>query len=517
MKKGTSNGLLFSSRFTDKKSIALLAGPLIAAGIIILYHPDITRPEIGYTLAIALWMAVWWIFEPVSLAITSLLPVVLFPVLGVMNGQTVSSAYFNHVIFLFIGGFLMALAMQRWNLHRRIALNILSVTGTSKSRLLMGFMLATAFLSMWMSNTATAMMIVPILLSVLVVIEPEPGKKRSFSTGLLLGIAYSASIGGIITLVGTPPNLSFIRIYQVMFPQAPAISFLQWMLFAVPIGILLLVFAYFLLIQRYSKGFENNIAITELPVRQMRRELGPMSREEKAVMICFVLMAFLWITRSDIGLGTFTLKGWASLFNKPEFINDGTIAIAISLPLFMIPVKGQPGTRILDWETASQLPWNIVLLFGGGFALANGFRDSGLSLWLGEKLQGISVLPPIVIILIICLLVTFLTELTSNTATIEMILPVLAGMAIATHTNPLLFMVPATISGSMAFMLPAATPPNAIIFGTNRITIAEMARTGFWLNLIGAVVITLVFYYLGSAIFNIDPGSFPAWAVPPVK
>jgi sodium-dependent dicarboxylate transporter 2/3/5 len=493
--------------------IAILAGPLAAVAIMLFYHPDPAHPEIGYTLAIAAWMAIWWISEAVALAITSLLPVALFPLLGIMDGQTVSAAYFNHVIFLFIGGFLIALAMQRWNLHKRIALNILVLTGTGKSKLLLGFMLATALLSMWMSNTATAMLIVPILLSVLTEIEPNPDKKRSFSVGVLLGVAYSASIGGVMTLVGTPPNLSFLRIYQVMFPQAPQITFLQWMLFAVPAGILLLAAAFMLLYFRYARGSKTK-AVKDLPIKAMKADLGPMSREEKIVLVGFILMAICWITRSDLEIGATTIHGWASLFGKPAFINDGTVAIAVSLPLFMIPVKGQARQKVMDWETASQLPWDIILLFGGGFALANGFRDSGLSLWIGTQLQGLSGLHPIILILIISLLVTFLTELTSNTAVTEMILPVLAGMAIATKMHPLLLMLPATLSASMAFMLPAGTPPNAIIFGTKRVSIREMASTGIWLNLIGAVIITAVVYFIGSAVFNITPGEFPGWAQP---
>ena len=329
------------------KRMALWAGPLIAGMLAFLYHPDLSHPEIGYMLAIAAWMAIWWISEAVPLAITSLLPVALFPMVGVMDGQTVSAAYFNHVIFLFIGGFLIALAMQRWNLHKRIALTILSITGTGKTRLLLGFMLATAMLSMWMSNTATAMMVVPILISVLTEIEPEPEKKRSFSTGVLLGVAYSASIGGVMTLVGTPPNLSFLRIYQVMFPQAPAITFLQWMLFAVPAGILLLVAAFTLLYFRYARGSKTK-AVKDLPIKQMKEDLGPISREEKIVLASFILMALLWITRSDIEVGATTIKGWAALFGKPAFINDGTVAIALSLPLFMIRSKGETGSRIMD-------------------------------------------------------------------------------------------------------------------------------------------------------------------------
>lgn len=502
-----------TSAASHSKTIALWAGPLVAFAIILLYHPDPEHPQIGYTLAVATWMAVWWISEAVPLAITSLLPVALFPLLSIMDGQAVSSAYFNHVIFLFIGGFLMALAMQRWNLHRRIALNILRITGTGKARLLLGFMLATAVLSMWMSNTATAMMLVPILISVLTQIDPEPAEKRSFSTGLLLGVAYGASVGGIMTLVGSPPNLSFLRIYQVMFPDAPQITFLQWMLFAVPAGLIMLLAAFTLLYLKYARTGKSTHVIKDLPIKRMRKELGPMSREEQIVLFSFLLMALLWITRSNIELGSTTIRGWASLFGNPLYINDGTVAIAVSLPLFMMPVKGTAGARIMDWETARNLPWDIVLLFGGGFALANGFRDSGLSLWLGGQLQGLSALPPIIIILIISLFVTFLTELTSNTATTEMFLPVLSGMAIATHTHPLLFMLPATLSASMAFMLPAATPPNAIIFGTRRITIAEMARTGIWLNLVGAIVITGVVYLIGSIVFDIKPGEFPAWAV----
>jgi sodium-dependent dicarboxylate transporter 2/3/5 len=496
------------------RQVGLILGPAAALLLILFVRPDPAKPEIGYTLACAVWIAIWWITEALPLAITSLLPVALFPLLGIMDGQTVSAAYFNHVIFLFLGGFLVALAMERWNLHRRIALNILRLTGTSKARILLGFMLATAFLSMWISNTATAMMVVPILMSVLVQIEPEVQGKRSFSTGLLLAVAYSASLGGIMTLVGTPPNLSFLRIYQVMFPDAPQISFLQWMLVALPVGIAGLAAAWTLLYFRYVKNSKLGVSAGSYSIRDEIRKLGPMSREEKVVLADFVLMALLWITRSDIAFGSFTLKGWASWFGNPDFINDGTVAIAVALPLFLIPARGVKDGRIMDWETSKNLPWDIVLLFGGGFALANGFRDSGLSLWLGTQLQGLSALHPILIILLISLVVTFLTELTSNTATTEMILPVLAGMAIATKIHPILLMVPATLAASMAFMLPAATPPNAIIFGTRRITVAEMARTGFWLNLICAVIITVGVYFLASRVLDIRMDAFPEWAMP---
>jgi len=477
---------------------------------------DPKNPQVTNMMAVALLMAIWWITEVVHLAITSLLPVALFPILGIMSGKDVSATYFNHVIFLFIGGFLVAIAMEKWNLHKRIALRVLMITGLSPARILLGFMLATALISMWISNTATAMMMVPILLSIIQKLEEsvDAGTMGKFSIGLLLGIAYSASIGGIGTLVGTPPNLSFARIFQIMFPNAPAISFAGWMLFAFPTGVLLFITAWGYLYFVYRPRKENWILSDKATFHDQYAELGKQSFEEKTVLAVFVSMALLWMFRADIAIGSLTIPGWINLLPFPKFIEDGTVAIAVSLILFLVPSKKEPGKMIMDWEAASRLPWRIVLLFGGGFALASGFVSSGLSLWIGTQLMWVKGVHPILIVLMISLLVTFLTELTSNTATTEMILPVMAGLSIATQVNPLLFMLPATISASMAFMLPVATPPNAIIFGTNRVTIVEMAKAGLFMNLVGAVIITLMTYYLGSLVFNIDIWQFPVWAQP---
>lgn len=497
------------------KLIGLVLGP--ALSLILIFFTDLKpgNPQLTYTLAIAILMAVWWITEVVPLAITALIPIVLFPLFGIMNGKDVSSTYFNHVIFLFIGGFLVALAMQRWNLHKRIALKILMLTGTSPARILLGFMLATAFLSMWISNTATAMMMVPILLSIVQKLEEYIDKVevQKYTVGLLLGIAYSASIGGIATLVGTPPNLSFARIFQIMFPAAPEISFSAWFVFALPITIVffLIVWVYLYLIFKpktsWSKMMEN------ISFKKEYENLGPASFEEKVIFVDFVLLALLWLSRSGIAIGDFKILGWSSLFENPNFINDGTVAIAMSIILFIIPSKSEKGSRLLDWPTASKLPWNIVLLFGGGFALATGFKESELSMWFGEQLSGIAGMHPIIIIFVIAFGMTFLTELTSNTATTEMLLPVLAGLSVSVNVNPLLFMLPATISASMAFMLPVATPPNAIIFGSNRITVMQMAKNGIILNIIGAIVITLFTYFWGMTIFDINMQDLPAWAV----
>ena len=486
-----------------KKHLVFWAGP--ALGLLILFVFDLNpeRPETTATLAVAAIMATWWITEVIPLAITSLLPVILFPILGIMDGKAVSSIYFNHVIFLFIGGFIVALAMQKWNLHKRIALKILLVTGTSQARLLLGFMLATAFLSMWISNTATTMMMVPILISVIAEIETQnpQGQKRSYGSGLLLGVAYSASIGGMMTLVGTPPNLSFTRIYQIMFPEAPEINFAHWLLFALPAGVVLFLFAWGYLYFRYRSRTSGNIMAAG-QIAEQYKKLGPIAWEERIILIDFILLAILWITRSDIALGQITIPGWSDIFKHPEYINDGTVAIALSIVLFMIPSKSDQKKYLMDWQTAKGLPWGIVLLFGGGFALAGGFKESGLSIWMGEQLKFVANFHPILIVAIIALFMTFMTELTSNTATTEMILPILAGLAVASDTHPLLFMLPATMSASMAFMLPVATPPNAIIFGTNRIRVKEMVRTGLVMNLMGTLIITLSVYFLAQIIFD---------------
>jgi len=494
--------------------VSFILTPAVSIAIILSGNPDPENPVVGYTLAVALLMAVWWITEIVPLAVTSLLPVALFPLLGIMDGKDVSATYFNHVIFLFIGGFIIALAMQRWNLHRRIALRILMLTGVSPGRILLGFMTATAFLSMWISNTATTMMMIPILLSIISKLEELVGRKNvsHYTTGLLLGVAYSASIGGIATLVGTPPNLSFSRIFHIYFPDAPEISFARWFLFALPVSVTVfaLAYTYLYFVFRPEKSLWKDVGKDTFRIQI--RKMGKVAWEEKVVLVNFILVALLWLFRSDIMIGNFTLPGWSGLFPESDYINDGTIAIIISISLFIIPSRNKPGSRLMTWKTAEKLPWNIVLLFGGGFALASGFKDSGLSGWFGEQLIWVADYNSIVVIFTLAILMTFLTELTSNTATTEMILPILAGIAISTETNPLLFMIPATLSGSMAFMLPVATPPNAIIFGTNRLRVAQMARNGIILNFVGAIIITLLTYWIGSMVFNIQPGVFPEWA-----
>ncbi|WP_346854741.1 SLC13 family permease [uncultured Draconibacterium sp.] len=496
------------------KQFSLLLAPLISLLIILFADLDPENKKVTYTFAIAFLMAVWWITEAIPLAVTALLPVALFPLFGVVDGKTISSMYFNHLIFLFIGGFLMAFAMERWNLHRRIALRILLIFGISPGKILFGFMLATSFLSMWMSNTATAMMMVPIALSIIMKLEENLGKKGMgrYSIGLLLGIAYSASIGGIATLVGTPPNLSFARIVSIIFPKMPEISFADWFIFAIPVTVLLFVTVWVLLYLMYKpKKSWKAIQLNEFEMEY--KALGKAKPEEKIVLTLFIILAFLWIFRSGFTIQSFVVPGWANLFHNPSFINDGTVAIFIAILLFIIPSKSEKGERLMNWETARKIPWNIVLLFGGGFALAQGFVDSGLSVWFGEQLAGFANVEPIAITFANVSMMSFLTELTSNTATTEMILPILAGLSTTIEINPLLLMIPATLAASLAFMLPVATPPNAIVFGTNRIQVKDMVKTGILLNIAGIIVATLVMYFWGTLVFGIDVSVFPDWAV----
>lgn len=496
------------------RPVALVIAPLISLSLILFGDLSPENPHITYTLAIAVLMAIWWVTEAIPLAATALLPIVLFPLLGVVDGKTISAMYFNHLIFLFIGGFLMALAMERWDLHKRIAIRILMFFGISPGRILMGFMFATAFLSMWISNTATTMLMIPIALSIIYKLEETLSREStgSYSIGLLLGIAYSASIGGVATLIGTPPNLSFARIANIIFPDMPEISFADWFIFAIVITVLVFIVAWLLLYLMY-KPAQSWEGLNREDFRKEYQLLGKVKPEEKTVFVLFILMALLWIFRTGFHIGPVNIPGWSQLFSNPGYINDGTVAIAVALFLFILPAGSEKGERLMNWETANRLPWHIVLLFGGGFALAKGFVESGLSLWFGEQLSGLAGVNPMILTSVIVTVMSFLTELTSNTATVEMILPILGGLAASIQVNPLLLMIPATLAASLAFMLPVATPPNAIVFGTGHLRVKDMVKTGFTLNLVGIVITVLVTYFWGTAVFSIDVAGVPEWAL----
>lgn len=446
---------------------------------------------------VAILMSVLWMTEAIPISATSLIPLILFPLTGTISGKQAAEAYMNSTIFLFLGGFIIAIAMEKWNLHKRIALNVINLFGNTPSLIILGFMIAAAFISMWISNTATAVMLLPIGIAIITKMELSFGKEhtKTFSVALMLGIAYACSIGGISTLIGTPPNLVFQRIYKISFPDQPEMLFGDWMKFALPISITMLGICWALLTKIIYPP-DKRLILDKNLIKNEKELLGKMSFEEKAVALVFITTSILWIFRVELDLGIVSIPGWSALFPKSDFIDDGTVAITMGFLLFLIPAKSNTENKfLLNAESIKAIPWDIILLFGGGFALADGFVASQLSKLIGAQfasLQGIHIF--LIIIAVSCVM-TFLTELTSNTATAQILLPILAALAIQLEVNPYLLMIPATISASFAFMLPVGTPPNAIVFSSHRVKIYEMSKAGIFLNIIG-IIVTSLFVWL---------------------
>ncbi len=506
-----------------KRCAVLIIGGVIFLTLLVMPTPEGLAPEGQRMLAVTALMAVWWIGEGTSLAATALLPLILFPLLGILPAKLVAPNYGNSLVFLFLGGFIIALALEKWNFHKRLALWIISAIGTAPQRLVLGFMTATAFMSMWISNTAATMMMLPVAMAVVRQVavdaslcgEKNSASQKKIETGLglvlMLGLAYSASIGGVGTLIGTAPNIVFAGFYKKLFPGNPEITFFQWMVMAVPIVTVFIPLVWVYLCRFVSPIRMKNISGGSHEI--IRRELdglGSINRAEKIVAAVFCLTVFSWIFRQPISLGEFVIPGWSGLFGHPNFLHDSTVAMTMGILLMLIPVNGREGLVVngkrewfaMDWHTIqSKVPWGILLLFGGGFALASGFGATGLDEWLGDKLTGVSAWPLWAVVITICLAVTFLTEMTSNTATTTMILPILGMAAVAAMIHPLFFMLPATLSASFAFMLPVATPPNAIVFGSGWVSIPQMSRAGFALNFIGAIVVTAAVLLIVNSLF----------------
>ncbi|MGD8200651.1 SLC13 family permease [Ornithinimicrobium sp. W1679] len=521
-----------------------LAAGLVAAVIIYLLMGDVAHPA-KLTAAVAVLMGIWWMTEALPIPATALVPLVVFPVLGEASVNDVGASYGNSIIFLFMGGFMLALAMQRWNLHRRIALVTVRAMGTNPTMVVAGFMLATAFLSMWVSNTATAVMMLPIGVSVLMLVtslgeevgaqpttagadgredggsqtvdrgtpggtavagapvgeagsdgEPDLQSKAvkeaviesNFGTALMLGIAYAASIGSLSTIIGTPPNT--LMVGYLAENHDITIGFGQWMMVGVPLSAVFLVICWFLLTKVIFKPEIDEIpGGRELMDREVGK-LGRMSQGEIRVLAIFVLAALSWVFVPFI---------WPD--NTP--ISDTGIAMAVALLLFLLPAGAARGVRLLDWETAVQLPWGVLLLFGGGLALSAQFGDSGLTEWIGTQAEGLGGLPVVLLVVVFTAGIIFLTELTSNTATAATFLPVAGGVALGIGVDPMLLVIPVALAATCAFMLPVATPPNAIAFGSGYVTIPQMMKGGLWLNLIGIVLVTITVMTLAVWVFSI--------------
>ncbi len=471
------------------------------------------------TVSVVILVATWWVTEALPLPATSLLPLALFPLLGVVEIGDAAAPYADDLIFLFMGGFMLALAMQRWGLHRRIALLTVRAVGTNPVQMIGGFMLATGFLSMWVSNTATTVAMLPIGLSVLVLVlgdqgatpddnaeegEEEAGREltgsgaSNFATCLMLAIAYAASIGSLATLIGTPPNLFMASFLESEYDID--IGFGEWMLVGLPLAVIFLFVAWVVLTRFVYPPEIDEIAGGEEIIQEQLDEMGPISRGEKVVLTVFVLTASAWILNSIL----------PSIFPSLETIlvgvEDAGIAIAAAIILFAIPIDWRNGVFALDWETARQLPWGILLLFGGGLSMANAVSETGVDVWIGSLVSGLGGIPVWILIGIVIVVVVLLTELTSNTATTATFLPILAGAAIGLNLDVLAFAVPAALAATCAFMIPVATPPNAIVFGSGHITIVQMVRAGVWLNLIGAILIFATAFTLANWILGISFG-----------
>jgi sodium-dependent dicarboxylate transporter 2/3/5 len=476
----------------------LFAGPVMAVGIYFLLlwqAPDLAHAPRA-TAAIAVLMAVWWMTEAIALEATSLLPLVLLPLLGaVKNFQAAATPFADKSIFLYLGGFILALAVEKWGLHRRLALLTLLAAGTRPAGLIGGFMLATAGISLWISNTATAVMMLPIGISVVQLVEKRlagglPKDSANFATGLLLGIAYAASLGGMGTLIGTPPNVFF---RGFMEEHGIKIGFGAWMLFAIPVVVSLSVVCWLLLTK-----FLFPVSLQEIPggrelIRHELVSLGDVSRGEWTVLIVFLMTAFAWIFRDS-------LTQWLWLTDRLPVIttiDDSVIAMTAAVLLFLLPVDFGRGIFAMDWKTAAKLPWGVLLLFGGGLSLAKAMDETKLASWIGANVSQLGALPTPVLILLVVAGVVFFSELASNLATATALLPVLYQIADGLGLDPKLLCVPAILAASCGFMLPVATPPNAIVFGTGRIGMRQMMKAGLWLDLAGILLITLATYALG--------------------
>lgn len=453
----------------------LWIAPISATLLYLLINQTGTSTEISLVASVTLVCALWWIFEPIPIPVTSMIPLAVFTMTGTLTSNEVAQAYGHPLILLLLGGFILSQSMAYSGAHRRIALMMVNAFGSSSPRhLVMGFMVASAILSMWISNTATTLMLLPVALATV-----ESANDKRLTSALLLGIAYSASIGGIGTPIGTPPNALFMSTYNEA--TSSSLGFLDWMKWGVPLVIVFIPLAMIWITRNLPKQLSVEVPST-----------GEWTSIEKRVLGVFAVTALLWITRQE------PFGGWSQLTGL-EKANDASVALLACIAMFIIPdgkkVDGRQG-RLLNWETANKIPWGVLLLFAGGICIAKAFAASGLSALIGDYLSNVTALPIIIVIALIALTVTFLTEMTSNTATTALLMPILAAAAIAADIDPAILMVPAAMSASCAFMLPVATAPNAIVYGSEKVTIQEMVRNGFALNIIGICLITIICFLL---------------------
>ncbi len=472
--------------------IGLVLGPLLALITVLTFSPEGLSQAGVIVAAIGIWMAIWWATEAIPVAITAFLPLVAFPLLDVMSTRDIAAPYAHPIIYLFFGGFVVALAIERCGLHRRIALLVFSLAGADARALVAGFMAAAAFVSMWISNTSTTLMLLPIAMSVVTVINetmPTLDNRQSsnFGIALLLGLAYGATLGGLATLVGTPPNAFMAGFMSDNY--GVQIDFARWMLVGLPVSLLMLPIAWFVLVRFiYPIDFKaSDEAVSH--IRSMRSGLGKMSKAEVRTALLFAFLVGGWLSR-----------GLLSDVPMLGEISDTGVAMAAAMAAFLIP-SGQKGQALMTWDAAAKLPWGVLVLFGGGLALASAVTASGLALWLGQQLVGVGTLNAILLVVVATALVIFITELTSNLATTATFLPVIAAIGVETGQDPLVYVIPVTLAASCAFMLPVATPPNAVVFSSGLVAIPAMARVGLVLNIIAVAVLSVVSLFIAPLVF----------------
>ncbi len=474
--------------------------------IILMPTPAEMSKQAQYVGAVTVLMMIWWFSETIPVYATAFVPLALFPLLTDISAAQLATSYGHSLVLLLLAGFFIAKGIEEQQLHKRIALSIIRKVGTGKRQILLGFMIAAAFLSMWLANIIIVLLMLPIAIAI---IEKEEliSKDRRFGFSLLLGIAYASSIGGTGSLIGTPPNLVLVATLDKLYPAAPEISFLSWMLIGLPLILILLPILWWYMVKYYK--IEGELEGGKAQLDEAFAALGPMKLGEKKALAIFILTAIGWLWRKDIPIDEFVLPGWSTLLGVGDTVNDSTVGMIGALLMFI--VKDGEAKPLLNWSQAQKIPWGPLMLIGGGLALATGLKLSGLAAYIGASLSFIGSLPVLLIIIFIVVFMLFFTEVNSNTATATLFLPLLAAIAVGNQINPLLFVVPATFACSFAFMLPIATGPNMVIFGSERLSISEMAKCGLGLNLICIFVLTALLYFLIIPMWGIEV-TLPTWA-----
>lgn len=494
-----------------RQKSGVILGLLSFAIVLFLPVPVDMDPKALRALAVSILMAIFWVTEAISIFSTAFIPVALFPLLGVLNADHIAASYGHHIVLLILGAFLVAKAIETNNLHKRIALFTILLIGTSRKYIILSFMISTAFLSMWTSNNSTTLMMLPIGLAIIQRERSLGVKDTAFGSALMLSIAYSASIGGTGTLIGTPPNLLFVSTMEEIFPKSPNLVFIDWLKIGIPFIAVFLPIAWFFIIKYFN--INGPLHGSEDIINNEYHDLGSISTAEKRVLIICIFYALGFVFRRNMHIGEYTIPGWSNILGVQMYAKDATVAFLAATLMFLIPNgflnRNGEQKKLLDWDDAKTIPWGIAMLIGGGMAIAAAFRETGLIIWIGANLEltGVSVF--FILILAVTSMV-FLTEINSNTATTAVFLPVLAGISKAGNFHPYLLMIPATIAASCAFMLPSGTGPNASILASGEVTIPTMAKCGFWLNIIAIIIIIFLLYFLIMPTFGINK-TVPNW------